>query len=185
MKLQRSSFCFFCFFRCPFRHIPFPTSYSRAYYYPFLCLSPFLASSPPPLLPPPEEVISSSSSSFFSMHFVFGIFVFFRSQDTLLFSLSYIFCFYATLFYCPYAHLFSPAHFSTLIIFSSPFCFYIRQFHSFFFSRHGQSFLCCIVFSHPGFFLLPAAVSLPPILPLFISFSPPRTKHLYLPRVSV
>lgn len=83
---------------------------------------------------------------------------------------------------------------------SSPFCFYIRQFHIFFFSRHTanpSSFILCFR-AHLGSSLLPS-LSTPfwfssPIyghffisfsLRLAPSFSLPTYPPIYLPRVSI
>lgn len=94
------------------------------------------------------------------------------------------FSFFTTLrFAVPTPNL-SRALLSTLIIFSSAFCFCVRQFYIFFFSRYSQSFsstscfrVSILPFTNRG--------SSPSRCRFYFVFSAARQASLYLPRVSV
>lgn len=146
----------------------------------FACDYPFLH---PCLSPSNSQVFLTFVFFFPSLFRISASSVLFGRGVRLLQAFLYPLRFYTTLFHCLYAHLLSLLPFSTLIIFSCSFYFYIRQFHIFFFSReHNQSF--SPTFSHlDSSFYQPRYSSLP--LLFFITFSLPHAKLLYLPTACI
>lgn len=165
LPLLISPFRRFAFFLCN-------SSTTTLYYYPFLCSSLFSVCNSP------GRHLLLTPLHFRIVGIPFGI------QSTLLWASLLPFSFFTPLCFAVSTPILSRALLSTLIIFSSAFCFYIRQFHIFFFSRHSQSFsatscfrVSILPFTNRG--------SSPSHCHFYFVFSAARQASLYLPRVSV